>query len=257
MDYQTILVAQENAVATITLNRPQQLNALNWQLVGELADALETLDADTNVRCIILTGSGEKAFAAGADIKEMADQTPVTMLSGGFDNWERIRRIHKPIIAAVGGFALGGGCELAMHCDMIIASENAIFGQPEINLGIIPGAGGTQRLARSLGKFVAMEMVLTGRNFSASEMHQYGLVNRVVPVGQHLVEAQKVAATIATKAPIALRFAKESILAAFEMPQEQGLQYEKRLFAMLFASEDQKEGMQAFVEKRKADFKGK
>jgi len=257
VEYQFILVERHDPVAVVTLNRPEQLNALNWQLIRELADACEVLDRDAAVRCIILTGAGEKAFAAGADIKEMAGQTPVTMISGDFENWDRIRRIHTPLIAAVGGFALGGGCELALHCDIIIASENAKFGQPEINLGIIPGAGGTQRLARTLGKFVAMEMILTGRNYTAAELHALGLVNRVVPQGQHLEEAKKVAAMIAAKSPIATRLAKEAVLAAFEMPQEQGLLYEKHLFATLFATDDQKEGMAAFVEKRTPDFKGK
>lgn len=256
MQYQCILVDREVEIALVTLNRPQQLNALDWKLLGELADALEMLDRDSAVHCIVLTGAGEKAFSAGGDIKEMAHQTPVTMMTGGFENWNRIRRVQKPIIAAVGGFALGGGCELAMHCDIIIASENARFGQPEINLGIIPGAGGTQRLARSLGKFVAMEMVLTGRNYTAEELHQLGLVNRVVPPGQHMEEAKKMARIIAKKAPIAVRLAKEAILAAFEMPQEQALIYEKRLLALLFSTEDQLEGMAAFVEKREPIFKG-
>lgn len=256
MQYQYILVDREVEIALVTLNRPQQLNALDWKLLGELADALEMLDRDPAVQCIVLTGAGEKAFSAGGDIKEMANQTPVTMMTGGFENWNRIRRVQKPIIAAVGGFALGGGCELAMHCDIIIASENARFGQPEINLGIIPGAGGTQRLTRSLGKFVAMEMVLTGRNYTAEELHQLGLVNRVVPPGQHMEEAKKMARIIAKKAPLAVRLAKEAILAAFEMPQEQALIYEKRLLALLFSTEDQHEGMAAFVEKREPSFKG-
>ena len=257
MDYQFILVEREDPIAVLTLNRPQQLNALNWTLIGELADACEALDRDDAVRCLIITGAGDRAFAAGADIKEMAGQTPVTMMTGEFEGWDRLRRIHKPIIAAVGGFALGGGLELAMHCDLIVASENARFGQPEINLGIIPGAGGTQRIARSIGKFIAMEMVLTGRNFTAEELYRLGLVNTVVPPGQHLDKAKEVARTIADKGPVAVRLAKEAILAAFEMPQEQGLMYEKRLFATLFSTEDQKEGMSAFVEKRKANFQGK
>ncbi len=257
MDYQYIVVEREDPIAVITLNRPQQLNALNWQLVGELADACEALDRDEACRCMVLTGAGDKAFAAGADIKEMAGQTPVTMLTGEFNAWDRIRRVHKPMIAAVGGYALGGGLELAMHCDLIIASENAKFGQPEINLGIIPGAGGTQRLARTLGKFVTMEMVLTGRTYTAQELFQLGLINQVVPQGQHLERAKEIARTIAEKAPIAVRLGKEAVLAAFETPLEQGLATEKRLFAMLFSTEDQKEGMAAFVEKRKGEFKGK
>ncbi len=257
MDYQYITLETDDSLGVITLNRPQQLNALNWGLVGELAHALETCDSNDAVRVMIITGAGEKAFAAGADIKEMAGQTPVSMLSGGFESWERIRKIHKPIIAAVNGYALGGGCELAMHCDIIIASENALFGQPEVNLGIMPGAGGTQRLARTLGKFVAMEMTLTGRNFSAQELHQLGLVNKVTAAGQALEEAKNMARKIAKKSPIAARFIKESVLAAFETPQEVGLAYEKRLFGLLFSTEDQKEGMQAFIEKRDADFKGR
>lgn len=257
MDYQHILVARDAPIATVTLNRPQQLNALNWQMVGELADAFETLDRDDAIRCLVLTGAGDKAFAAGADIKEMVDQTPVSMMTGEFEAWDRIRRIHKPIIAAVGGYAFGGGCELAMHCDIIIASENAKFGQPEINLGIIPGAGGTQRLARTLGKFITMEMVLTGRTFTAAELHARGLINQITHPGEHLVKAQELARTIAEKAPVAVRVAKEVILAAFETPLEQGLLYEKRLFASLFATEDQKEGMRAFIEKRKGEFKGR
>ena len=257
MEYQYILAERDGAIAILTLNRPAQLNALNWDLINELADAAELFDQDEAIRCIVLTGAGDKAFAAGADIKEMAGQTPVTMMTGPFSGWERLRRIHTPMVAAVGGYAFGGGCELAMHCDIIVASENAKFGQPEINLGIIPGAGGTQRLARTLGKFVTMEMVLTGRNFTAQELHQLGLVNHVVPVGQHLEKAKEIARTIAEKAPIAARLAKEAVLAAFETTQEQGLGIEKRLFATLFSTEDQKEGMAAFIEKRKGNFKGR
>lgn len=257
MAYQYILSERDGALGILTLNRPQQLNALNWDLINELATAAEEFDQDEAIRCIILTGAGDKAFAAGADIKEMAGQTPVTMMTGPFSGWERLRRIHTPMIAAVGGYAFGGGCELAMHCDIIVASETAKFGQPEINLGIIPGAGGTQRLARTVGKFVAMEMVLTGRTFSAQELYQLGLVNHVVPAGQHLEKAKEIARTIAEKAPLAARMAKEAVLAAFETSQEQGLGIEKRLFATLFATEDQKEGMAAFIEKRKGEFKGR
>ncbi len=256
MEYQYILVERDEAVAVVTLNRPQQLNALNWQMVGEIATALEELDRDSAIRCVILTGAGDRAFAAGADIKEMADQTPVTMSTGEFSAWDRIRRIKNPLIAAVGGFALGGGCELAMHCDIIVASENARFGQPEINLGIIPGAGGTQRLPRSLGKFIAMEMVLTGRNFTAAELHALGLVNQVVPAGQHLEAARTIARGIAKKSPLALRAAKAAVNAAFETPLEVGLAMEKQIFATLFASADQKEGMAAFIAKREPNFTG-
>ena len=256
-NYQYILVERDERVGIVTLNRPQQLNALNFQIVAELASALDAFDRDESIGCMVITGAGEKAFAAGADIKEMADKTPISMMLGGFESWEKLRRLHKPVIAAVGGFALGGGCELAMHCDLIVASENARFGQPEINLGIIPGAGGTQRLARMLGKFVAMEMVLTGKMFTAQEMAAHGLVNRVVPQGEHLNEARKLAKEIAAKAPLALRLAKESVQAAFETSLEEGLERERKNFFILFASEDMREGMQAFIEKRPAKFEGR
>jgi len=256
-NYQYILVERDERLGIVTLNRPQQLNALNFQIVAELASALDAFDRDESIGCMVITGAGEKAFAAGADIKEMADKTPISMMLGGFESWEKLRRLHKPVIAAVGGFALGGGCELAMHCDLIVASENARFGQPEINLGIIPGAGGTQRLARTLGKFVAMEMVLTGKMFTAQEMAAHGLVNRVVPQGEHLNEARKLAKEIAAKAPLALRLAKESVQAAFETSLEEGLERERKNFFILFASEDMREGMQAFIEKRPAKFEGR
>jgi enoyl-CoA hydratase len=256
-DQHYIVVDREEPIAVVTINRAEKLNALNWPLVAEMADRLEELDRDDAIRCIVLTGAGDKAFAAGADIGEMSDKGAVDMLTGGFDAWDRIRRIHKPLIAAVGGYALGGGNELAMHCDLIVASENARFGQPEINIGVIPGAGGTQRLARTAGKFRAMQLVLTGDPISAQEAQQWGLVNRVVPVGQHVDEAKKLALKIAEKSPLALRLAKEAVLAAYEMPLEEALRYEKRLFALLFASEDQKEGMRAFLEKRKPTFTGR
>lgn len=257
MSYQYILVDRDEHVGIATLNRPKELNALNFQLVSELADALETFDRDPDIRCIILTGAGEKAFAAGADIKEMAGKTPIEMMEGGFESWGRIRRVRTPMIAAVGGFALGGGCELAMHCDMIVASENARFGQPEINLGLIPGAGGTQRLARVFGKFRTMEMVLTGKPFSAQEMADHGLVNRIAPKGEHLTEALKLAKEVAAQAPVAARLAKEAVLAAFETTLEQGLEAERKNFFILFSTEDMHEGTKAFVEKRKANFQGK
>jgi enoyl-CoA hydratase len=256
-EYQYILTERDERVGIATLNRPQALNALNFQLVRELADALEEFDRDEAIRCIIITGAGEKAFAAGADIKEMSDKTPMAMMMGGFEAWERIKRIKTPLIAAVGGYALGGGCELAMHCDLIIASENARFGQPEILLGIIPGAGGTQRLAHALGKYRAMEMVLTGEQISAQEMANHGLVNRVVPKGEHLIEALRVAKKIAEQAPIAARLAKEAVLAAFETSLEEGLEIERKNFFLLFSTEDAHEGMNAFSEKRKANFQGK
>ncbi len=257
MSYQYILAERKEHVGIATLNRPQALNALSFALVSELADALEEFDNDEQIRSIIITGAGDKAFAAGADIKEMSNKTPVQMMTSGFEAWARIRRLHKPLIAAVGGYALGGGCELAMHADLIIASENARFGQPEINLGIIPGAGGTQRLARVFGKYRTMEMVLLGKNFTAQEMADHGLINKVVPKGEHLNTALEIANELAKKAPVAVRLAKESVLAAFETGLEQGLDVERRNFFMLFSTEDMREGMQAFIEKREANFQGK
>ena len=256
-EYDSILVERDERVGIITLNRPKELNALNFHLVDELASALEEFDRDSQIGCIVLTGAGEKAFAAGADIKEMADKTPIDMLTGNFNAWERVKRIHTPMIAAVNGYALGGGCELALHCDMIIASENARFGQPEILLGIIPGAGGTQRLARALGKYRTMELVLTGAQVSAAEMAAHGLVNRVVPKGEHLTEALKLAKTVAAQAPLAARLAKDAVLAAFETSLEEGLEVERKNFYLLFSTEDMREGTRAFIEKRKAEFKGK
>jgi enoyl-CoA hydratase len=256
-EYEYILVERDERVGIVTLNRPKELNALNFQLVGELADAFEAFDRDESIGCMVLTGTGEKAFAAGADIKEMADKSPIDMQTGSFNAWKRLRGIEKPVIAAVNGYALGGGCELALHCDMIIASENARFGQPEIALGIIPGAGGTQRLVRTLGKYRTMEMVLTGVQISAQEMAAHGLVNRVVPKGEHLTEALKLAKMVAAQAPLATRLAKEAILAAFETSLEQGLEAERKNFFLLFSTEDMREGMRAFIEKRKPDFKGK
>jgi len=256
-NYQSILVERDELVGIVTLNRPNELNALNFQLVSELANALEELDRDEEIRCMVITGAGEKAFAAGADIKEMSDKSPIEMMLGGFQTWERIRRIQKPLIAAVGGYALGGGCELAMHCDMIVASENTRFGQPEIILGVMPGAGGTQRLARTLGKYRTMEMVLTGVQVTAQEMADHGLVNRVVPKGEHLTEAVKLAKEVTARGPIALRLAKQAVLASFETTLEEGLEMERKNFFLLFATEDMREGMRAFIEKRKADFKGR
>lgn len=256
-EYTSILVEREQKVGIITLNRPKELNALNFQLVSELADALEEFDRDEAIGCIILTGAGEKAFAAGADIKEMADKSPVDMLTGGFEAWGRIRKIHTPLIAAVNGYALGGGCELAMHCDIIIASENARFGQPEILIGVMPGAGGTQRLARTLGKYRTMEIVLTGSPINAKELESLGLINHVVPQGELLNEARKLANKIAAQAPIAVRLAKEAVLSAFETSLEEGLELERKNFFLLFATEDMREGMRAFIEKRQAHFQGK
>ena len=256
-NYQSILVERQENISIVTLNRPKELNALNFHLVSELAQALEELDRDDSIRCIVLTGAGDRAFAAGADIKEMSDKSPIDMMMGGFDAWIRIRHIHKPLIAAVGGYALGGGCELAMHCDMIVASENAHFGQPEIKIGVIPGAGGTQRLARTFGKFRTMEMVLTGEPFTAQEMAAHGLVNRVVPKGEHLNEAIKLAKVVAQRSPLAVRLAKEAVLAAFETSLEEGLELERKNFFLLFATEDMREGMRAFLEKRQAEFKSR
>jgi enoyl-CoA hydratase len=256
-NYQYILTERDGNVGIVTLNRPKELNALNFQLVGELADALTEFDRDSEIRCMVITGAGEKAFAAGADIKEMSDKSPIEMMLGGFEAWQRIKQIRKPLIAAVGGYALGGGCELAMNCDMIVASENARFGQPEILLGVIPGAGGTQRLTRTIGKYLAMEMVLTGRQFTAEQMAAHGLVNQVVPKGEHLTAAVKLAKEVAERAPIAAQLAKEAVLAAFETPLEEGLALERKNFFLLFATEDMREGMQAFIEKRKANFQGR
>lgn len=255
--YHSILVERDERVGIVTFNRPNELNALNFGLMGELAEALEDMDRDEAVRCIVMTGVGERAFAAGADIKEMVDKSPVEMMQGGFRAWDRIRRIRTPLIAAVSGYALGGGCELALHCDMLVASENARFGQPEILLGVIPGAGGTQRLARTFGKYRTMEMVLTAAHFTAQEMAAHGLVNRVVPNGEHLKEAVKLAKTVAAQAPLAAQLAKESVLAAFETPLEVGLEVERKNFFLLFSTKDMREGMRAFIEKRAAHFQGK
>lgn len=259
MSYEFILVepSYRPAVALISLNRPKELNALNLQLMLELKSALQELDENEEVRCIILTGNSQ-AFAAGADIKQMETRTTVDMIKiDQFETWDQIRKTKKPIIAAVSGFALGGGCELAMTCDMIIASESAKFGQPEIKIGIMPGAGGTQRLTRAVGKALAMEMVLTGKFIGAEEAKQAGLVNRVVPDEVLLDEAAKLALEIAQMSPVAVRLAKESVLKAFESGLQEGLYFERKNFYLCFSSEDQKEGMKAFVEKRKPEFKGK
>lgn len=257
LTYKNIKTETDKHIAIVSLNRPQVLNALNHELMAELADALEGFDADENIRVIILTG-GERAFAAGADIKEMCDETAVSiLLKDKLATWDRVRHIKKPIIAAVSGFALGGGCELAMTCDMIIASETAQFGQPEINIGVIPGAGGTQRLTLAVGKAKAMEIILTGRSLTAHEAQTIGLVNKVVPVELLLDEAKSLAKEIAKKSPLAVRLAKESILKVYETTLTEGLNFERKSFYMLFASEDQKEGMKAFMEKRPASFVGR
>ena len=244
-------------VALVRLNRPRQLNALNGEVMDQLCDALEALDRDDAIRCLVVTGN-ERAFAAGADIAEMANATPIELLrTNRIAQWDRVRRISKPVIAAVSGWCLGGGNELAMALDLIVAGEGARFGQPEINLGVIPGAGGTQRLTRAIGKSRAMEMILTGEPIDAREALRLGLVSRVVPDELVVEDAMALAASIATKAPLALRMAKEAVNAAYEMSLTDALAHERRLFYLLFASEDQKEGMAAFVEKRPPDFKGR
>jgi enoyl-CoA hydratase len=258
MAYAFILVEKPQAfVGLIRLNRPKELNALNLELMGEIRDALIEMDKDDEIRAIVITGN-ERAFAAGADIKQMAGRNAIDMLKiDQFSTWDSIRKTKKPLIAAVSGFALGGGCELCMLCDMIVASETAQFGQPEINIGVMPGAGGTQRLTRAVGKVRAMEMVLTGRFISANEAKDAGLINRIVPVELYLEQAIKLASEIAARSPLAVQMAKESVNQAFDTHLQEGLMFERKNFYMLFASEDQKEGMAAFVEKRQADFKGR
>ncbi len=257
MTYQTILLETHGRVGLITLNRPQALNALNAQLVSEVNQALDALEADANIGCIVLTGS-KKAFAAGADIKEMAELTyPQIYMDDLFSDSDRVANRRKPIIAAVNGFALGGGCELALMCDFILAGDNAKFGQPEINLGVLPGMGGTQRLTRAVGKAKAMEMCLSGRLIDAVEAERCGIVARIVPSDELLDEALKVAAVIASKSlPIAMMI-KESVNRAFEVNLTEGVRFERRVFHAAFATQDQKEGMAAFIAKREAAFQGK
>jgi enoyl-CoA hydratase len=255
-DYEFILAETHGRVGLVRLNRPKALNALNSDLLSELSDALTAFDSDTNIGAMVITGD-ERAFAAGADIKEMAEASAVEMLQKDrIALYDRLRQIKKPIIAAVSGWCLGGGNELALSCDMIVASETARFGQPEINIGVIPGAGGTQRLARLLGKNLTMEMVLNNRTLSADEAHKLGLVNRLAPPERFLEEALELAAEIAARAPLAVRLGKEAVNQAFESFLTEGLKDERRLFYLLFASSDQKEGMAAFVEKRKPEWKG-
>src|SRR5665213_663222 len=256
MDYQNILVKIEGAVGVITLNRPKALNALNSELLSELIDVLEEWDRGTDVRCIVLTGS-ERAFAAGADIKEMAPQSYMDMYKSNFFAHvnDRIISIRKPIIAAVAGYALGGGCELALLCDFIIAADTAKFGQPEINLGVMPGIGGSQRLTRFVGKSKAMEMCLTGRNMDAAEAERAGLVSRVVPAAELMAEAMKAARAIAEKSLPIVMMTKETVNRAYETTLAEGVRFERRVFHAMFATDDQKEGMAAFSEKRKPGFK--
>jgi enoyl-CoA hydratase len=257
MPYEMILTETRGHVGLITLNRPQALNALNNQLMRELMDALEGFDKNEAIGAMVITGN-EKAFAAGADIKEMVDKSFQQIVERDHVAvFGRIRTIQKPVIAAVSGWALGGGCEIALSCDMIVASESAKFGQPEINIGVIPGAGATQRLTHAIGKAITMEMILNDRRLTAQEAYQFGLVNRVVPVETCLEEALKLAEEIASRAPIAVRVAKTMINQAFDVSLSNGLAEEKQQFYSLFATEDQKEGMKAFVEKRKPQWKGK
>lgn len=258
MAYETILLNVADGVATITLNRPDALNAFNQQLMNELTACLDGVEAREDVGAIVITGSA-KAFAAGADIKEMATKTFADVYGQDFitANWERVTRCRKPTIAAVAGFALGGGCELAMMCDMILAADTAKFGQPEIKLGVIPGAGGTQRFARAAGKAKAMDMILTGRMMDAIEAERCGIVARIVPADTLLEEAQKVAKTIAGYGKLAVMAAKEAVDRAFETPLSEGVRFERRIFHGLFGTEDQKEGMAAFSEKRPAQFTGR
>jgi enoyl-CoA hydratase len=257
MGYEHILVEVQAPIATLTLNRPKVLNALSPDLIRELSEALTEFEADDSVRAVVLTG-GPKVFAAGADISDMADRTSVDQLRRDqTGRWAAIAAFTKPLVAAVNGYALGGGCELALMCDLIIAGDTARLGQPEINLGIIPGAGGTQRWPRTAGKYVAMEAMLTGAPVTARRAFELGLVNKVVPAEMTIEIAKRTARQLAEKAPLALRMAKEAVLHAFESPLAEGLASERKSFYFLFSSEDQKEGMHAFLEKRKGVFKGR
>ena len=258
MTLKTLIVERHEAVTLIRLNRPEALNALNGALMDELTRVLDGTEADPGVRCVVITGS-DRAFAAGADIKEMASKSYADVFTEDFitANWERVTRCRKPVIAAVAGYALGGGCELAMMCDFIIAADNARFGQPEINLGVIPGAGGTQRLTRFAGKSKAMDMILTARMMDAGEAERCGLVSRVVPLAELISTTMEAAQKIAALSPNSVMIAKELVNAAYETPLSQGVKMERRLFHSLFAFDDQKEGMSAFVEKRPAKFTGR
>jgi enoyl-CoA hydratase len=256
-DDELVRVERDGRVAVVLLNRPKQLNALSGEVMDALVAALRELDDDREIRAIVL-GGNERAFAAGADIGELAAGTPITLYENRrIDAWDAIRAVRTPIVAAVSGFCLGGGCELAMLCDLIVAAESAKFGQPEINLGVLPGAGGTQRLTRAVGKSVAMDMILTGRMLSAREALSFGLVARVVAQEAWLVEAKRVAAEIAAKSPISVRLAKEAVDKAFEAPLSVGVEFERRAFYLARASEDATEGLNAFIEKRVPEFEGK
>jgi len=257
MPYEFVLTEVRGPIGIVTINRPQVRNALNHQTIAELVDALDAFDMDDQVRCMILTGD-DRAFAAGADISQMVEAGAVDVLDDdNFARWARFRAIHKPVIAAVSGYALGGGCELALMCDLVVASETAQFGQPEVKIGIIPGAGGTQRWARSAGKVRAMEAVLTGEPVGAVDAERIGLVNRVVPAGAHLDEALRLANLIAARPPLAVRLGKEAVNQAMEVPLSAGLEFERKLFYLLFASDDKREGMRAFLEKRAGRFTGR
>jgi len=258
MDYETIIVSKEGAVGVITLNRPQAMNALSTKLVTELISALNEFEKDDDVRCLVIAGS-ERAFSAGADIKEMSQMTAVQMTMTGhfFPLWDKVGHYPKPIVGALSGFVLGGGLELAMSLDVLVASETTQLGQPEIDIGVMPGGGGTQRLTRAVGKYKAMEMILTGKRIGAEEAKALGLVSRVVPKEAYLEEAKKVANEIASKSPVAIRLAKMAVNKAFEMGLGEGIDFEREVFYLLFASEDKDEGMKAFMEKRKPEFTGK
>jgi enoyl-CoA hydratase len=258
MGYETLQVSKEGALGIITLNRPQAMNALSSKLVKELVSALTEFEADDQVRCLVIAGS-EKAFSAGADIDEMAGMTAVQMAMSEhfFPLWDKVGNYPKPIVGALSGYVLGGGLELAMSLDVLVASETTQLGQPEINIGVMPGGGGTQRLTRAVGKYKAMEMVLTGKRIGAEEAKTLGLVSRVVPKEAYLEEAKKVAIEIASKSPVAVKMAKMAVNKAFETTLSEGVDFEREVFYLLFASEDSKEGMKAFMEKRKPEFKGK
>ena len=257
MPYEFVLTEVRGPVGIVTINRPQVRNALNHQTIAELVDALDAFDQDDAIRCMILTGD-DRAFAAGADISQMVEAGAVDVLDDdNFARWARFKAIHKPVIAAVSGYALGGGCELALMCDLVVASETAQFGQPEVKIGIIPGAGGTQRWARSAGKVRAMEAVLTGEAVGAVDAERIGLVNRVVPSGAQLDEALRLANLIAARPPLAVRLGKEAVNQAMEVSLSAGLEFERKLFYLLFASEDKREGMRAFLEKRPGRFTGR